>query len=69
MRRRELIAGLSGAVAWPGGVWAQPAEKVHRLGALLPAAQVARSFREATIPELAPMRAAVGTARARSPGV
>ena len=53
MRRRELIAGLSGAVAWPGGVWAQPAEKVHRLGALLPAAQVARSFREATIPELA----------------
>jgi putative tryptophan/tyrosine transport system substrate-binding protein len=52
MRRREVIAAL-GAAAWSGGVWAQPAERVHRLGALLPAAQVARSFREATVPELA----------------
>ena len=53
MRRREVIAALSGAAAWPGCVWAQPAEKVHRLGVLLPAAQVARSFREATVTELA----------------
>jgi hypothetical protein len=55
-RRREVVAGLSAAGAagaLPGGVWAQPAENVHRLGALLPAAQVARSFREATVPELA----------------
>src|SRR5829696_6133159 len=73
MRRREVIAGLSGAVAWPGGVWAQPAEKVHRLGALLPAAQVARSFRQATIPELAKLGFVEGRpgssarARRRSP--
>jgi hypothetical protein len=52
MRRREVIAVL-GAAAWSGAIWAQPAERVHRLGALLPAAQVARSFREATVPELA----------------
>ena len=52
MRQREVIAALS-AAAWSGGAWAQPTERVHRLGALLPAAQVARSFREATVPELA----------------
>src|SRR6476659_8628602 len=52
MRRREVIAAL-GAAAWSGGVWAQPAERVHRLGALLPAARVGRSFRDATVPELA----------------
>ncbi|MFL5144239.1 MAG: hypothetical protein ACJ8DP_13000 [Microvirga sp.] len=52
MRRREVIAAL-GTAAWSGGVGAQQAERVHRLGALLPAAQVARSFREATVPELA----------------
>ena len=40
MRRREVIAVL-GAAAWSGAIWAQPAERVHRLGALLPAAQVA----------------------------
>jgi len=53
MRRREFITPFCGAGALPGGVWAQPAEKLYRLGALLPAAQVVRSFREATVAELA----------------
>jgi putative tryptophan/tyrosine transport system substrate-binding protein len=51
MRRRQVVAFLAAAV--PLRVWAQPGGRVHRLGALLPAAEVARSFREATIPELA----------------
>jgi hypothetical protein len=37
MRRREFIAGLSGAVAWP--LWAcaqQPAHKVWHVGFLSP---------------------------------
>ena len=53
MRRRELIAGLSGAVAWPGGVWAQPPKGFTVSERFSAAAEVARSFREATVPELA----------------
>jgi putative ABC transport system substrate-binding protein len=52
MRRREVLAGLS-AAAWPLRVRAQAPGRVYRLGALLPAARVGRSFRDATVPELA----------------
>ena len=34
MRRREFIAGLCGAVAWPLVARAQPAERVQRIGFL-----------------------------------
>ena len=38
VRRREFIAGLGGAVAWPVALRAQRAERVRRIGVLLPAA-------------------------------
>jgi hypothetical protein len=34
MRRREFIAGLGGAVAWPVVARAQPADRVRRIGVL-----------------------------------
>jgi putative ABC transport system substrate-binding protein len=36
MRRREFIAGLGGATAWPVVARAQPAERVRRIGVLMP---------------------------------
>jgi putative tryptophan/tyrosine transport system substrate-binding protein len=35
MRRREFIAGLGSAAAWPMGVRAQPNEQLRRVGALM----------------------------------
>jgi ABC-type uncharacterized transport system substrate-binding protein len=37
IRRREFIAALGGAAAWPLAVRAKPAERVRRIGMLLPA--------------------------------
>jgi putative tryptophan/tyrosine transport system substrate-binding protein len=35
MRRREFIAGLGGAVAWPLGAGAQQDDRVRRIGVLM----------------------------------
>jgi ABC-type uncharacterized transport system substrate-binding protein len=39
VRRREFIAALGGAAAWPLGVWAQPADRVPRVGVLISPAE------------------------------
>jgi hypothetical protein len=36
MRRRELIAGLSGAAVWPLVVRAQQSDRVSRIGVVMP---------------------------------
>jgi len=35
MRRREFIAGLTGAAAWPVAAWAQQGDRVRRIGGLM----------------------------------
>ena len=35
MNRREIIAGLGSAAAWPVVVWAQQADRVRRIGMLM----------------------------------
>jgi putative ABC transport system substrate-binding protein len=32
MRRRQFIAGLGSAAAWPLAVWAQQGDRVRRIG-------------------------------------
>ena len=35
LRRRDFIAALSGAAAWPLGASAQPGDRVRRIGVLM----------------------------------
>jgi putative tryptophan/tyrosine transport system substrate-binding protein len=54
MRRREFIAGLGSAAAWPLAVWAQQGEgRVFRLGVLSPASAQLETIRSIVLPELA----------------
>ena len=36
IRRREFIAGLGSAAAWPLAGWAQQGDRVRRIGVLMP---------------------------------
>ena len=53
MKRRDFIAGLSGAMAMPLLARAQQGSKVHRLGVLSPSIASVVSIRAVTLSELA----------------
>ena len=58
MRRREFIAGLGSVAVWPVVARGQPAERVRRIGILMPYDEndpVARTLVSAFIQSLAPL--------------
>jgi hypothetical protein len=46
IRRREFIAGLGGAAAWPLAAKAQQPQRMRRIGVLLPAAADDAEFQD-----------------------